>query len=88
VRVVADAEARRHELPFGTLVRQIITSALLLGGIAGLVVGASGIVVAVMEAVGSKTFVVNITAHTYLARSDCTRWLAGALYYGPFEITL
>ena len=77
VRIVADAEARRQELPFGTLVRQIITSALLLGGIAGVAVGASGVVVAAMELVGSKTFIVNISSHTYLARSDCARWLAG-----------
>lgn len=73
---LAHQEAKRRSLPFGALLRAMIGSGLLLGGLAGVAMGFSAIVTAVMGAVGGKTFIVNISSHTYLAPSDCARWLA------------
>jgi hypothetical protein len=49
---------------------------LLLSGLGGIALGASAAVTAALEAVGGERFVVNISSHTYLAPSDCARWLA------------
>jgi hypothetical protein len=76
VRSVATAEARRHAVPFPVLVRQTVASGLLLGAVGGIAVGISGILAAVMGALGGSTFIVDISAATRLAPSDCARWLA------------
>lgn len=77
VRTVVAAEVRRQSLPLGTLVRQIVTSALFLGGIGGVAVGLSGVLTWILGWLGGSTFIVDISSHTYLAPSDCARWLAG-----------
>jgi hypothetical protein len=63
-------------LPLATLVRQIVTSAVFLGGVAGVAVGISGIITWIMASLGGSTFIVDISSHTYLAPSDCARWMA------------
>jgi hypothetical protein len=73
---VAHQEAKRRSPSFGALLRAMVGSGLLLGGLAGVGIGFSAIVTAVMGVVGGKTFIVNISSHTYLAPSDCARWLA------------
>jgi hypothetical protein len=76
VRLVATAEARRQQIPFWALVRQIVASGLLLGAVGGIAVGISGIVTAVLGALGGSTFIVDISPATHLAPSDCARWLS------------
>jgi hypothetical protein len=73
---VARQEAARQSLPIRALWRPIVGSALLLGGLAGAALGLSAVITAVMGSVGGSTFIVNITSHTYLAPSDCARWLS------------
>jgi hypothetical protein len=73
---VATAEALRHSLSPAALARQLVASGLLLGAIGGIAVGISGVVSAVMEAIGGSTFIVNISSSTHLAPSDCARWLS------------
>jgi hypothetical protein len=77
VHSVAAAESRRQALPLTTLVRQIVLSALFLGGVGGVAVGVSGIITWLLGSLGGSTFIVNISSHTFLPPSDCARWLAG-----------
>ncbi len=76
VRLVATAEARRQQVPLSALIRQIVASGVLLGAVAGIAIGISGIVTAIMGALGGSTFIVNISPATHLAPSDCARWLS------------
>jgi hypothetical protein len=76
VRSVAAAEARRSSIPCAALVRQVGVSGLLLGGIGGIAVGVSGVITALLGALGGSTFIVDISPSTHLAPSDCARWLA------------
>jgi hypothetical protein len=76
VRSVAAGEARRHLVGFPVLIRQTVASGLLLGAIGGMAVGISGILAAVMAALGGSTFIVDISSATRLAPSDCARWLS------------
>jgi hypothetical protein len=76
VRTVADAEARRHTLSLPALARQIVASGLFLGAVGGIAVGVSGVVTAIMGAIGGSTFIVDISSSTRLAPSDCVRWLS------------
>jgi hypothetical protein len=76
VRAVTTAEARRQTLPLPAVARQVAASGLLLGAVGGLAVGVSGIVTAILGAIGGSTFIVRISHSTRLAPSDCARWLA------------
>jgi len=76
VRAVTTAEARRQTVPLPAVARQVAASGLLLGAIGGLAVGVSGIVTAILGAIGGSTFIVHISSSTRLAPSDCARWLA------------
>ncbi len=76
VRSLAAAEARRQSLPVVVLARHIVASGLLLGAIGALAVGVSGIVTAIMGAIGGSTFIVHISSATHFAPSDCSRWLS------------
>ncbi len=73
---IACAEGARLRLPLRALLRPLVCFGLLVSGLAGLAMGISAITTAVMAALGGSTFVVNISPHTYLAPSDCARWLA------------
>lgn len=70
------AEAERGRLTAGALIRPAVGSSLLLGGLAGVAMGLSGLITAVMGFLAGSTFIVNISPHTYLAPSDCARWLS------------
>jgi hypothetical protein len=73
---LARADAASHLTPIPVLVRPLVATALLLGGLGGLAMGLSAVVTAIMGSVAGSTFIVNITHHTYLAPSDCVRWLS------------
>lgn len=77
VHRVTTAEARRQTVPLGTLARQVFTSGLHLGGLAGVAVGVGGLITWLAGAAVGPTFIVDISHHTYLAPSDCATWLAG-----------
>jgi hypothetical protein len=77
VRRVTTAEARRQTVALGALARQVVTSGLYLGGLAGVAVGVSGLLTWLLGAAAGPTFIVDISHHTYLAPSDCASWLAG-----------
>jgi hypothetical protein len=53
-----------------------VASGLLLGGIGGVAVGISGLLTALLAAVGGSTFIVDISHSTRLAPADCARWLS------------
>lgn len=76
VEALVRAEAAARTLPLAALVRPVVGTALLIGGLAGLAMGVSALFTAVMGSVAGSTFIVNISPHTYLAPSDCTRWLS------------
>ncbi|HMC39360.1 MAG TPA: hypothetical protein VKI19_06835 [Acidimicrobiales bacterium] len=73
---LARADAASNLVPVSMLWRPLVATALLLGGLGGLAMGVSAVVTAVMGSVAGSTFIVNITHHTYLAPSDCARWLS------------
>ena len=73
---LARADAASQVVPVTVLWRPLVATALLLGGLGGLAMGLSALITAIMGAVAGSTFIVNITHHTYLAPSDCARWLA------------
>jgi hypothetical protein len=75
VREVTTAEARRQSLPLAAVGRQVVASGLLLGGIGGVAVGVSGLLTALLGAIGGSTFIVDISHSTHLAAADCARWL-------------
>lgn len=76
VRSVASAEAHRSSLPFAALARRVGVSGLLLGAIGGIAIGVSGIITAILGALGGSTFIVDISPGSHLAPADCARWLA------------
>ncbi|MHB8448906.1 MAG: hypothetical protein ACYDAQ_00300 [Mycobacteriales bacterium] len=76
VDALVRAEAAARRLPLGALIRPAVGTSLLLGGLAGLAMGVSGLITAIMGYFAGSTFIVNISHHTYLAPSDCARWLS------------
>jgi len=76
VDALVQAEAAARGLPHGALIRPVVGTSLLLGGLAGLAMGVSGLITAIMGYLAGSTFIVNISHHTYLAPSDCARWLS------------
>ncbi|MGH9077192.1 MAG: permease prefix domain 1-containing protein [Acidimicrobiales bacterium] len=76
VEALVRAEAKGRTLPVTALVRPAVGTSLLIGGLAGLAMGVSALVTAAMRAVGGPAFVVDISHHTYLAPTDCARWLS------------
>ena len=76
VREVTTAEAGRQSLPLAAVGRQVVASGLLLGGIGGVAIGISGLLTALLGAIGGSTFIVDISHSTHLAPADCARWLS------------
>jgi hypothetical protein len=72
---LAAADAARLR-PLSAVVRQCLVSGLLLGGIGGLAVGASGLVAAVIREVAGSRALVDVGSGQLLSAKDCTRWLA------------
>lgn len=75
-QVVARAERGRSVVPFAEVVRQVVSSALLLGAVGALAVGLSGLVAGVIGLVGGTRALVDVPAGRVLSGADCTRWLA------------
>jgi hypothetical protein len=61
--------------PLSEIVRQCIRTALLLGGLGAIAVGVSGVVAAVVRAVGGDGAIASVSPGRMLSASDCTRWL-------------
>lgn len=76
VDALVQAEAAARALPLVALIRPVVGTSLFLGGVAGLAMGVSGLITAIMGYVAGSTFIVNISHHTYLSPSDCARWLS------------
>jgi len=76
VDALVQAEAAARGLRSGALIRPAVGTSLLLGGLAGLAMGVSGLITAIMGYLAGPAFIVNISHHTYLAPSDCARWLS------------
>ena len=72
---LARAERDRRVTPLGVLARQAVTSAWFLGALGAIAVGLSGVVAAVLGAIGGKTFLADVPNRA-LTASDCSRWLS------------
>jgi hypothetical protein len=73
-RVVA-AEHRRLATPLSTVLRAGAASAVLLGSIAAIAVGVSGLIAEVIRLVGGARVLVDVAPGRTLSAPDCTRWL-------------
>lgn len=60
-----------------TVGRQAVSSLWLLGAIAGVAVGVSGLAAALVPLVFGRTFLIDVAPNTVLSATDCARWLAG-----------
>ncbi len=49
----------------------------MLGAIAGVAVGVSGLVAALVPLVFGRTFLIDVAPNTVLSATDCARWVAG-----------
>lgn len=72
---VSAQERVQARTPYRRLVRQVIGSAVPLAAIAAIAIGVSGVLAAVLGALGGSRFVVDVTPGRTLAPSDCARWL-------------
>ncbi len=73
---VAGADGARMLTPIPAVLGQAALSALLLGGIGALAVGASGLVAAIIRAVAGTRVLVDVAPGQNLSAADCARWLA------------
>jgi len=73
---LASAEARRQPVPLTSVVRQVFSSALLLGAIGALAIGASGVIALAIRAFGGNTALATVPPGRILSSADCARWLA------------
>ncbi len=76
IEALVEGEAAGRVIPLRALLRPTFGTALLLGGLAGVAAGVSGLITALMGYLGGSTFIVNISRRTYLSPSDCARWLS------------
>jgi hypothetical protein len=72
---VVAAEHRRLATPLGTMLRAGAASALLLGAVAAIAVGVSGLVAEVIRLVGGSRVLVDVAPGRTLSAADCARWL-------------
>lgn len=73
--VIAQAERERARTPLATIARQCVASCWLLGAVGAVAVGLSGLVAAVLGAIGGSRFLADHPGRL-LTASDCARWLA------------
>ena len=66
----------RTRTPYRILAGQVLTSAVLLGGIGAVAVGLSGLLAEVFRLIGGARFVVDTAPGQALAPGDCARWLS------------
>jgi len=75
-RELVAAERARALLPIGELVRRVLSTAWVLGGIGALAVGVSGLIAAVIRVAGGTQALVDVAPDQALSAPDCARWLA------------
>lgn len=75
-RTVAAAERDRLATPWGTVSRQLGASAVFLGAVGALAVGASGVLALLVRLVAGERVLAAPTSGRLLSASDCRRWLA------------
>ncbi len=73
---VAAAERSRLVTPLPVVARQLLMTALLLGGIGAVAVGVSGLVAELVRLLAGAQVLVAPRPGTALAAADCARWLA------------
>jgi hypothetical protein len=69
------AEQRRLVTPLSVLARQFALTAVVLGGVGAMAVGASGVLSAVIDRVAGPRVLAAPSSHRLLSASDCARWL-------------
>jgi len=72
--VIAQAERERSRTPLATIARQCLASGWFLGAVGALAVGVSGLVAALLGAIGGSRFLADNPGRL-LSASDCARWL-------------
>lgn len=70
------AEKQRQATSGGVVVREFLTTGLLLGGIGAVAVGISGVIAAGVRLVWGGPVLVDVARGQTLAAADCVRWLA------------
>ena len=70
------AEQRRFAATLSTVLRQIVSTALLLGSIGAIAIGISGVVAGVFERVAGAAALIDVRPGNVLSSADCARWLA------------
>jgi hypothetical protein len=73
---LAAAERALDRGRFVSLLRQLVSSAVLLGGVGAVAVGVSGLVAALVRVVGGSRALVDVQPGQRLAPADCARWLS------------
>lgn len=73
--VIVTAERHTWRPTLAVVARQFIGSAALLGGIAAVAVGISGLSALFVRAVSSSRFLVDTPTASVLTQSNCSRWL-------------
>jgi hypothetical protein len=74
VRDLVKAE-RAVVTPLREIVRQGVRTALLLGGLGAVAVGSSGVLAAIIRAIGGDGAVASVAPGRSLSATDCARWL-------------
>jgi hypothetical protein len=75
-RELAAAEDARMATPLPVVARQVATTALFLAGVAGIAIGVSGALAALIRAVAGTRVLVDVAPGQALSAGDCARWLA------------
>jgi hypothetical protein len=73
--LIAVAERDTWRAPVAVIARQFIGSATLLGGIAAIAVGISGLAALLVRGLSSARFLVDTPTTSVLTPSNCARWL-------------
>jgi hypothetical protein len=72
---LAAAERRRLVTPLWALARQFVLTAVVLGGVGAMAVGASGALSALIERIAGARVVAAPLSSQLLSAGDCARWL-------------
>jgi hypothetical protein len=64
-------------IPLRGLLRQFISTTLMLGAIGGLAIGASGLIAEFVLLTAGLRVLAGVAPGQALSASDCARWLAG-----------
>jgi hypothetical protein len=75
-RDLVAADRRRVRTPVAVLARQLVGTAVLLGSVGALTVGASGVLAAGIRWLGGARILAGPALDRALAPTDCARWMA------------